>query len=212
MSRRSATDDYRAHAVTAYQQSYKQVNYGIINEWIRKHNIDDKGTELIALKKDKDSLVRRVATVVKSLDEMTQASRGHRPIKLYRGVSERHYRIGIDTGAIVNKSFTSSTKALEHARKFGKVVLCFTVPSDIGAYKFDNEYEEEMLIERNTQFVSFVEQGMHDNVLLVECKIAKYTPPTLNERKTMENMIKDQREKFLKSLKEMDEEIDWDDI
>lgn len=210
--KKSVTADYENHAITAYQQSYRSLNYGIINEWLRQHNISEDSSVLKSMLRASDSLIRRVATVVHTIDNKIAGTRGHRTMVVYRGISRKRYEMATSSGVLVNKAFTSSSVDLEHAKKFGTVVLCFAIPSSIGGLRLDNTYEDEVLIERNTQLVSFRERGVYSNVLVVDCTLAKYEPPSIEKRKDIEKTIKDQRAAFLEHLQQLDEDIDWDDL
>lgn len=208
----SNTLEYKKHALTAYQQSYRNLNYGIINDWLRTHNVEDKSDELHALAKSRDSLMRRLATVIQTIDQTVHQSRGHKKLHAFRGISQKRYQSALSMGTLVNKAYTSTSLELEHAKKFGTVILRFTIPPEIGAHVMENQYEAEVLIERNTQFVSFEEKGTHDGALLVDCTLAKYTPPSIKDLQNMKDMVSKHRQEFMSKLDELDEDIDWDNL
>lgn len=220
-----STEEYRKEAEAVYQKSRKHINYDVINQWLRNNDIQDRDSRLDTLAKDRDSTIRRIVSVIKTLDDKTQSSRDKksRTMVLYRGISHRRYNYILDTGVLVNKAFLSTSRNKLVARQFGPVMLEIRVPVDIGAYKFINQGEEEMLIERNTQCVNFKELG--ENVILgeknghavkcdrlVRCEIAKYQPPTQQQIKVVRKNMSDVVSEFIEKMKLEDEEIDWDKI
>lgn len=207
----SKTKDYSKHADTAYQQGYRSMNYGIINQWLRENTVSDAASELQDMEKSTDSLARRLATVIYALDQRMQPAR--RTITVYRGIPNILYESAVQTGIIVNKAFTSTSRQIEQAEKFGSVILRIRVPEHIGRHTFPNAKEEEVLLERNTLCDTFTHVGTSPQGMpIVQCELKKYTPPKSDDITKIKKQMKDRYQVFVKQLELEDEEIDWDAV
>jgi hypothetical protein len=220
---KSKTSEYIRHANTAYQQGFRSLNYAVINDFLRQNNFQDSSNTLKDMLKSRDSLTKKLATTINTLDTKMKSSK--RNITVYRGITQVLYDSILQTGILVNKSFTSTSLKLEQALKFGNIILKISVPLEICRYKFPNETEEEILFERNTLFDSFKLKNKNDKddksnsssdsiqILLIECNMKKFIPPNGENTKTEIQKIVDlERENYLQRLKEEDDEIDWDNL
>lgn len=203
----SATAEYSRHADTAYQQGFRSINYGIINQWLRSNNVQDKIPEADA--KSKDSLMRRLIAVVRNLDSRMKQS--NRTMTVYRGIPHGLYEAAVETGIIVNKAFTSTSRNVQQAQNFGEVILKIRVPEHIGRYNFPNAKEEEVLLERNTLCDNFERVGTSPSGMpIISCELKKFTPPPPSHSDEFTKKKKEMMHIFIKQLE--DEDIDWDAI
>ena len=225
LTNKSKTSEYIRHADTAYQQGFRSLNYAVINDFLRQNNFQDSSNILKDMLKSKDSLTKKLATTINTLN--TQMKSSKRNITVYRGITQVLYDSILQTGILVNKSFTSTSLKLEQALKFGNIILKISVPAEICRYKFPNETEEEILFERNTLFDSFKIEHKNKNdknyksnsssnsiqILLIECNMKKFIPPNGENTKTeIQKNINLERESYLQRLKEEEEDIDWDNL
>ena len=223
LTNKSKTSEYIRHADTAYQQGFRSLNYAVINDFLRQNNFQDSSNTLKDMLKSKDSLTKKLATTINTLD--TKMKSYKRNITVYRGINQVLYDSILQTGILVNKSFTSTSLKLEQALKFGNIILKINVSAEICRYKFPNETEEEILFERNTLIESFKLKDKNDNndksnsssnsiqILLIECEMKKFIPPNGENTKTaIQKEIDLKRQDYLKRLKEEEEEEDWDNL
>jgi hypothetical protein len=117
----------------------------------------------------------------KSLDSKINDTGGFENTYLYRGISDDTIPevIKFSSGVLVNKAYTSTTKLLDVAKKYvsdkGCCILMFTIPSNIKYAELpDQDWEHEVLLERNTQFVIDIEASNHPIYIAT---LSKWEPP-----------------------------------
>lgn len=201
----SNSDDYRQNALHAYKGYFRKVGANRINEYLRTMMISDSGEELSKVQ-NKD--VRRICTVIQEIDRRLKPGNGN--LQVFRGIPMSFKKAFENTGVLVNKSYTSASTDHEVAKDFGPLVLCFTLPRTIKRHDYSstshngNDYEKEILIERNTQFVGYREEKKGDYTL-VYTTIVKWEPPVMT---ASQSEYKTSLQRMLKEAE--NEEIDWD--
>lgn len=205
MSESPSTADYVQHAITAYKGVYGTIGATRINEFLRSFNISDEGKELYAMKSH--PTIRHICAIIQEIDR--QLILNTYPQKVYRGIPLEMLTTIRQQGFIVNKAFTSCAWNIEVAKDYGPVILCFQIPPTMRVYSFEkDDYEKEIIIERNTMFM-----GMHNirkinDYTYVDVVLTKYTPPLVSP--ILKKALSDPYKETLEQLES--EEIDWDDV
>jgi hypothetical protein len=188
-----------------------------INTFLRQNFIQDNGKELGAFSTHSHTM-KRICSVIIGIDSKLQPATKTK--KVYRGVSAEVYNMMKQAGVFVNKGYTSTTTDINTALAFAQgskrgVVLEFMIPVGMKIHKY-NSYEKEILIERNTQFISFVEKTDVDGALLVETSIVKYSMPDAlsvnnktSEKARSVSIKAFDMSKLLEDLDAADDDLDW---
>lgn len=160
---------------------YKELGYGEINKFLREASDISK----IIKENPSDYTVRQILEIDSHMSNNGEL----RNTLLYKGMSGGFIPMSIEasSGVIINKSYVSSSLTLDSANEFvsddGCCVICFTIPDNIKYYKYGIEVnkkdrEQEILIERNTQFVINVEES---NYPVYYATLSKWVPPQTND-------------------------------
>lgn len=188
MSERKSSNIER-HGLTAYKYGINGIGSDRINLFLRNNHITDDGSELVSFTTH-GKTVEKICAAIRNIDK--RLINNTKEIKVYRGISGDFYKSLKLTGCIINKSYTSSTTNKDTAIAFSQgdttgVVLVFVIPPGIRIHKYTGLDEDEILIERNTQFINFVEEyDKETNVLFVKTILVKYTLPLVNNTKIIE--------------------------
>lgn len=174
---------YEEHALSAYKEGINGIGANLVNQFLRLNHITDDGTEHLSYT-TKNRTLQKVCSIIKGIDSKLVPSPKQR--KVYRGITGDFYNLYRSQGIIVNKGYTSSTTDIDTAIAFSQgkirgVVLEFTIPVGMKIHPYTGRGEHEILIERNTQFINFVEKKIIDNTLFVETALLKYTLPQPGE-------------------------------
>jgi hypothetical protein len=181
-------------------KSYKGILYGDINLSLREN---------ISLDKIDPTIRRHIENIDSSMKN------GDRDIILYRGIPRLHsfleYYKDIDeekigTPRIIELGFSSASKKIDVTRSFvdkiGCCVLSFVLPKEIKRYDFSDKYEDEILIERNIQFILQSDEPLIDTnrkLQIYKAIVKSYIPPKITE-------------KDIKLLDKIDEELGLESI
>ena len=139
-------------AIQYYQEGGSEPwqNYGYINKFIRDA---DNISKIIS-----DYPDEKIVKIIKELD-LNMVDHGDDTTLFYRGFGGGIIPMIIEAGSgvLVNKSYSSCTSILDKAIEFASTdkccILMFTIPSDLKYHKFSDQREQEVLVERNTQFI-----------------------------------------------------------
>ena len=137
---------------------YKATGYGEINDILRQGSIPTD-TSKMSTDQLRDQTVMHIINIDQAI---TKGASKPQPTKLfYRGVHGLDYFIETQ-GILVNKAYSSCSSDINQSFKFSGDECCiivFTIPNDINYFEYKslgiNDYEQEILIQRNTQFVEF---------------------------------------------------------
>ena len=203
---------YEEHALSAYKEGINGIGADLVNQFLRLNHITDDGTELLSNTTDNRTL-QRICAIIKGIDSKLVPNPKQK--KVYRGITGDFYDLYRSQGIIVNKGYTSSTTDIDTAIAFSQgeirgVVLEFTIPIGMKIHSYTGRGEHEILIERNTQFINFVEKKFVDNILFVETALLKYTLPKPEEFNHT-TTPKKARNSSKKLNKELLDELDKDD-
>lgn len=209
---------YREHALTAYREGHEGIGAERVNNFLRSNHIQDNGNE-IPIFTTHNKTMKKICAMIQSIDSKLLPT--SKPIRVYRGISGDFYNSLRNTGVIVNKGYTSSSLSLEQAIAFSQgyergVVLEFVIPSGMKIHKYGGA-EQEVLIERNTQFVNFLEKSTIHNTLYVETIITKYSLPDKSaldskivEKNRSSSLKNEHVQQLLARLDDEDaDDIDW---
>lgn len=214
MSHRKSSSIER-HGLTAYKYGINGIGSDRINMFLRNNFITDSGSELVSFTTH-GKTVEKICSAIRNIDN--RLVKNTKDIKVYRGISGDFYKSIKLTGCIVNKSYTSSTTSKDTAIAFSQgdstgVVLVFTIPPGIRIHTYSSSDEHEILIERNTQFINFVERYDKENdILFVETVLTKYTLPIITNTKVIEKSRSNSLQNLTGSkLSDMLEKMDIED-
>ena len=172
----SKTDDYRKHALVAYKGNYKKIGASRINAYLRNFIISDSGIEL---QNTTHPIVKRICAIIRQIDSILVPAAAEYTV--YRGLDADHVKQLRADGVTVNKSFTSVSTDINVAKTAGKTILAFTIPLGMKIHNYSTsshkDYEREILIERNTQFVGCRTEQLKDGYTLIHTTIAKWSLP-----------------------------------
>jgi hypothetical protein len=130
--------------------------------------------------------------------------------KVYRGI--KPFVIEND---FIERGFSSTTTNIDIAAKNytdGECcVLYFEIPNNVNSYKYPEKgyKEEEILIQRNIQYLNISEMGSYSGVKIFTCTIKPYQLPSKSEVKKFEKSLEELRKEM---MKKMMEEIDFDEF
>lgn len=161
---------------------YQSLGYGKINSFLRD---PDFKQSLLETNSD-DEIVNHINNIDSKLKY------NYLPDIYFRGISGSFIPQAVQSssGIIVNTAFTSTTSNEKVAQSFvdnnGCCILIFKIPPNLKTYKYSYSgySEDEILVERNTQF-KIIKEGKKNYYFAELCK---YIPP----KKTNSNLIFEQ--------------------
>jgi hypothetical protein len=197
---------YRENATKAYQTeyryscegdsscSYPNISASEINSFLRTEMINDKGVSLFPYIEENKTFIKYIMQVVHGIDERMVPNTDD-ITTFYRGISWSVYKQMAANNLLINKSYTSSTRNLEVAYSFTEkskdpsknIILQFNIPININIYDFGDSHEEnEVLIQRNTQFISPAqkETKIDTKYRIIPVVLLPYTIPLPNKIST----------------------------
>lgn len=170
---------------------YQQLGYVEINKFLRESsNISQTISE-----NPNDETVRQILEIDSRMTNTGEFNN----VLLYRGFSGGFIPMAIEfsSGVIVNKAYSSSSTTLDTAKKFvsddGCCVIVFKLPNNIKYHKFVIDYEQEVLIERDTQFVIDLKSSKHP---IYYATLSKWYPPS-------QNIIESEMKHLITSLRDV---------
>jgi len=179
---------------------YQGLGYGIINSLIR--DADFKESLLTTHKNDE------IIQHINNID--SQLKYNHYENLYFRGISGSFIPQSIQSSSsiIINTAFTSTTSNEHTAQSFvdgeGCCILVFKIPSSLKTYQYSYSgySEDEVLIERNTQF-KIVSKGKKNYYF---AELHKYTPPVKTKPDlSFEKMIEEERKRQMENIDD-----DWE--
>jgi len=163
-------------ALNIYQKGGSEYNYASINKFVREASNDISD---IIKTNPEDPMVK----IINELDRnMTQS--GDNSVVFYRGLDNGLIPliIEVSSGVLVNKSYSSCTTVVNKAKEFvsdsGCCILAFTIPPGVKYHKFVDQRENEVLLERNTQFIINEKDSNHP---IYSATLTKWDNPISNE-------------------------------
>jgi len=177
---------------------YQGTGYGKINKFLRE--LPDE--KIISNNRD-DPIVKHIINIDKELKNNKLNN-----MLMFRGINSALIK-NLPSNVLVNKAYSSSTPDINVATQFADecCILSFTIPNDIKTHIYDyknitskNLKEQEILIERNTQFVNITQDKYNPN--LYNAILTKYKPPNVNK----------QMEEYNRAREEYMKQIDFDDF
>lgn len=193
LSQSTASKQYSKNALKAYKEQYiyekddsiiyPSISASEINSFLRlPYTISDSGT-----KKDKfnEITVKYISKIINSIDKQLNFSTDNESI-YYRGIPMNIYSSlkSLPDKIMTNKAYTSCSKNITVAKDFaGKkgAILCFKIPKNIKVYSYadtdgEKDEEEEILIQRNTQFILHPNtEKIDDGYTIAFVTLTKYT-------------------------------------
>jgi hypothetical protein len=89
---------------------------------------------------------------------------------VYRGLKMKR----VINNEITNYSFIAVSKSLDKASEFGDIIVKFHIPSHIKSYTFENDKEQEILVQRNTKLILDGVESVYKNKPVFTAKLIKY--------------------------------------
>lgn len=193
---------YNDNALKAYKKDIRPYNdilnedysYSVINTFLNKYNIDDNGNMMISnkiYKKDKN-IIQNILEIITSIDALMKNNTLSK--KLYKGFTHIHKKtLDLNITPIVYKGFNSITDDYDTAVDFANqnqdlnfnILLEIEINNKNNIIKsinineyIDDDDEDEILLERNTQFSNFkfIKYDDKNKVYVYSTILSKYTP------------------------------------
>jgi hypothetical protein len=189
-------------------KAYKGESYGDINTALRESsgNLEQIGTSIRKHIENIDSLMKE----------------GPEERILYRGIQglpfflDTSNKIGSNP-ILIQLAFSSATRNIKVTRSFvdknGCCVLAFPLTSDIKRYDFGDKQEEEVLLQRNIQFIlesDIPEIDVKNKIQIYKAIVKPYNPPKITQQdfNMLGNLIEEIDEKInLENIEEIYEEL-----
>ena len=174
---------------------YQSLGYGKINSFLRDPDFKES---LLETNSD-DEIVNHINNIDSELKY------NYLPDIYFRGISGSFIPQAVQSssGIIVNTAFTSTTSNEKVAQSFvdinGCCILVFKIPQDLKTHKYSYSgySEDEILVERNTQF-KIIKEGKKNYYFAELCK---YIPPKkTNSNLIFEQLMEEARKKQLENL------------
>jgi hypothetical protein len=181
---------------------YKSTGYGEINNFLREVYVYDE--DVID---SKDRILKDIGNIDTAIKFSGKENSGK---KVYRGIKP----FVIENLDFIERGFSSTTTNIEIAAKNytdGQCcILYFEIPNTVNSYKYPEKgyKEEEILIQRNLQYLNISEVGNYQGVTIFTCTIKPYQLPTKSEVKKFEKSLDELRKEM---MKKMMEELDFED-
>ena len=178
---------------------YQSLGYGKINSFLRDPDFKES---LLETNSD-DEIVNHINNIDSELKY------NYLPDIYFRGISGSFIPQAVQSssGIIVNTAFTSTTSNEKIAQSFvnnnGCCILVFKIPLDLKTYKYSYSgySEDEILVERNTQF-KIIKEGKKNYYF---AELYKYIPPKkTNSNLIFEQLMEEARKKQLENLDDLD--------
>lgn len=183
-------------------QYYQELGYGEINNFLRKT------TDFLEIAKQNpnDKLVKTILEI----DSVMKNTGEYNDVIIYRGYSGGFIPMALETtsGVIVDTAYGSSTTSLDIAKKFisndGCCIIAFKIPNNIKYHKFVKDYEKEILIERNTQFIINLD---YSTPPIYYATLSKWSPTSIPcPNPLMKELINSMKQVLTEKCKEIGEE------
>lgn len=183
---------------------YQGTGYGKINNFLR-----EMSNESVINNNKDDPIVEHILNIDRGMKYNKLNN-----MLMFRGINSSLIK-NLPSNVLVNKAYSSATPDFNIASNFTDdcCILSFIIPDDIKTYIYDyknitskNLKEQEVLLQRNTQFVNITQDKYNPN--LYNAVLTKYKPPNVSQQMKEYNRV---REQYMKQMIIDDDFSDLDD-